>query len=108
VELSSLVVVGCLLCLCYSPSSSPPDPKCRKVVGTVFFGDDVLAGGTTETTGMDPLTTSAAVVTIAVAGTSPGHLVLSAGVTAPSIMSTVVVKPRVLRLKKPAMKKSSL
>jgi hypothetical protein len=57
---------------------------------------------------MDPSTTSAGVVTIAVAGTSPGLLALSAGVTPPPVMSIVVVKPRVLRLKKPDMKKSSL
>jgi hypothetical protein len=108
VELSSLVVVGCLLCLCCSPSSSPPDPKHRKVVETAFAGDGVPAGGSAETARTDPLTTSAGVVTIAVAGTSPGHLAPLAGVTPPLVMSTVVVKPRVLRLKKPAMKKSSL
>jgi hypothetical protein len=108
VELSSLVVVGCLLCLCCSPSSSPPNPKRRKVVGTAFAGDDVPAGGSAETARTDPSTTSAGVVTIAVASTSPGHLAPSAGVTPPPVMSTVVVKPWVLRLKKPAMKKSSL
>jgi hypothetical protein len=102
VELSSLMFVGCLLCLCCSPSSSPPDPKRRKVVGTVFAGDDVSAGASAESAGTDPSTTSAGVVTVAVAGTSPGHLAPSAGVTPP------LVKPRVLRLKKPAMKKSSL
>jgi hypothetical protein len=107
VELSSVVVVGCLLCLCCSPSS-PPDPKCRKLVGTAFAGDDVPAGGSVETAGMDPSTTSAGVVTITVAGTTLGHLAPSAGVTPPPVMSTMVVKPRVLRLKKPAMKKSSL
>jgi hypothetical protein len=108
VELSSLVDVGCLLFLCCSPSSSPPNPKRRKVVGTAFAGDDVPAGGSAETAGTDPSTTSTRVMTIAVAGTSPGHLVRSAGVTPPPVMSTVVVKPRVLRLKKPTMKKSSL
>jgi hypothetical protein len=102
VELSSLVVVGCLLYLCCSPSSSPPDPKLRKVVGTTFAGDDVPAGGSTETVVKDPSTTAAGVVTIAVAGTSPGHVAPSAGVTPP------LVKPWVLRLKKLAMKKSSL
>jgi hypothetical protein len=108
VELSSLVVVGCLFCLCGSPSSSPPDPKCQKGDGTAFARDDVPAGGSAETAGTDQSTTSAEVVTIAVAGTSPGHLAPSAGVTPSPVMSTVVVKPRVLRLKKPAMKKSSL
>jgi hypothetical protein len=57
---------------------------------------------------MDPSTTFVGVVTIAVVGTSPEHLAPSAGVTLPPVMSIVVVKPRVLRLKKPAMKKSSL
>jgi hypothetical protein len=108
VELSSLVVVGCLLCLCCSPSSSPPDPKHRKVIGIAFAGDDVPAGGSIQTAGTDPWTTSAGVVTIAVAGTSPRHLAPSAGVTPLAVMSTVVVKPWVLRPKKPAMKKSSL
>jgi hypothetical protein len=88
VELSSLVVVGCLLCLCCSPSSSPPDHKRRKVVGTTFAGDDVPTGGSAKTAGMDPSTTSAGVVTIAVAGSSPGHLVPSASVTSPPVMST--------------------
>jgi hypothetical protein len=77
VELSSLVVVGCLLCLCCSPSSSPPDPKHRKVVGTAFAGDDVPAGGSAEIAGTDPSTTSAGVVTIVVAGTSLGHLAVT-------------------------------
>jgi hypothetical protein len=101
-------VVGCLLCLCCSPSSSPPEPKRRKVVGTAFAGDDVPAGGSAETAGTDPSITSAGIMTITVVGTSSRHLVPSAGVTPPPVMSTVVVKPRVLRLKKPAMKKSSL
>jgi hypothetical protein len=72
-KLSSSVVVGCLLCLCCSPSSSALDPKRRKVVGTAFVGDDVPAGGSAETAGTDPSTTCAGVVTIAVAGTSPGY-----------------------------------
>jgi hypothetical protein len=84
------------------------DPKHRKVVGTAFARDDVPADGSIETAGMGPSTTSAGVMTIAVAGTSPGHLALSAGVTPPPVMSTMVVKPLVLKLKKPAMKKSSL
>jgi hypothetical protein len=71
VELSSFAVVGCLLCLCCSPSSSPPDPKRRKVVGTAFAGDDVPEGASAESARMDPSTTSAGVMTIAVAGTSP-------------------------------------
>jgi hypothetical protein len=75
------------------------------VAGTAFAGDDVPAGGSAETAGMDPSTTSAGVVTIAVAGTSPGHPAPSAGVTPPPAMSTVVVK---LRLKKSGMKKSFL
>jgi hypothetical protein len=78
------------------------------VIGTTFAADDVPAGGSAETARMDPSTTSAGVVTIAVLGASPGHLASSAGVTPPPVMSTVVVKPWVLRLKKPAMKKSSL
>jgi hypothetical protein len=98
------MVVGCLLCLCCSPSFSPPDPKCRKVVGITFARDDVPAGGSAETAGTDSSTTSAGIVTIAVAGTSPGHLTPLAGVTPPPVISTAVVKPRVLRLKKPAMK----
>jgi hypothetical protein len=102
------VVVGCLLCLCCSPSSSPPDPKRRKVVGTEFTGDDVPAGGSAEAAGTDPSTTSAGVVTIAVAGTSSGHPAPSAGVTPPPAMSTVVAKPRALRLKISGIKKSSL
>jgi hypothetical protein len=102
------MVVGCLLRLCCNPSSSPPDPKRQKVVRTAFAGDDVLAGGSAETAGTDPSTTSAGVVTIAAAGTSPGHPAPSAGVTPPPAMSTVVVKPRVLRLKRSGIKKSSL
>jgi hypothetical protein len=94
--------------MCCSPSSSPPDPKRRKVVGTAFAGDDVPVGNSAETARMDPLTTSAGVVTIAVAGTSPGHPALSAGVTPPPAMSTMVVKPRALRLKKSGIKKSKL
>jgi hypothetical protein len=80
----------------------------RKVVGTAFAGDDVPVGGSVETARTDPSTTSAGIVTIAVVGTSLGHVAPSTGVTPPPVMSTVVVKPRVLRLKKPAMKKSSL
>jgi hypothetical protein len=80
----------------------------RKEVGTTFAGDDVPAGGSAKATGTNPSTTYARVMTIAVAGTSPGHLAPSAGVTLPPVMSTVVVKTEVLRLKKPAMKKSSL
>jgi hypothetical protein len=101
--LSNLVVVERLHYLFCSPSASPPDPKCQKVIGAEFTGDDVPAGGAAETAGTDPSTTSAGIVTIAVAGTSP-----SAGVTPPPAMSTVVIKPRALRLKKSAMKKSSL
>jgi hypothetical protein len=108
VELSSLVVVEYLLCLFCSPSASPPDPKCQKVVGAKFARDDVPAGGSAETAGTDPSTTSAGVITIAVAGTSPGHPAPSAGVTPPPATSTVVVKSRALRLKKSSMKKSSL
>jgi hypothetical protein len=73
------------------------------VVGANFAGDDVLADGSAETAGTDPSTTSARVVTVAVAGTSP-----SAGVTPPPATSTVVIKPWALRLKKSGMKKSSL
>jgi hypothetical protein len=86
-----------------SPSASPPDPKRQKVVGAEFAGDDVPAGGAAETAGRDPSTTSAGVVTVAVVSTSP-----SVGVAPPSATSTVVIKPRALRLKKSAMKKSSL
>jgi hypothetical protein len=103
VELSNLVVVERLRCLFCSLSASPPDPKRQKVVGTEFAGDDVPAGGSAETAGTDPATTSAGVVTIAVAGTSP-----SACVTPPPATSTVVIEPRALRLKKAGMKKSSL
>jgi hypothetical protein len=88
--------------------SSPPDPKRQKVVGTAFAGDDVPAGGSAETAGTDPATTSTGAVTIAVAGTSPGHPAPSAGVTPPPAMSTVVVKPRAMRLKKFGIKKSKL
>jgi hypothetical protein len=102
VELSNLVVVERLCFLFCSPSASPPHPKRQKVVGTEFAVDDVPAGGSAKTTGMDPVTTSAGVVTIAVAGTSP-----SAGVTPPPATSTVVIKPRALRLKKAGMKKSA-
>jgi hypothetical protein len=73
------------------------------VVGAEFAGDDVPVGGFAETAGTDPSTTSARVVTIAVAGTSP-----LAGVTPPPATSTVVIKPRALKLKKSGMKKSSL
>jgi hypothetical protein len=72
------------------------------------YMDDIPAGGSAETIRTDPSTTSAGVVTIAVAGTSPGHLAPSAGVTPPPAMSTVVVKPRALRLKKSSIKKSKL
>jgi hypothetical protein len=78
------VVVGCLLCLCCSPSSSPPDPKRRKVFGTAFAGDDVPAGGSAETAGTDPSTTAAGVMTIAVVDTSLGHPAPSVGVTPPT------------------------
>jgi hypothetical protein len=91
VELSSLTVVECLLCLFCSPSASPPDPKHQKVVGAEFAGDDVPAGGSGETVGTDPSTTSAGVITVAVAGISPGHPAPSAGVTPPSATSTMVV-----------------
>jgi hypothetical protein len=69
------------------------------VIGAEFTGDDVPAGGAAETAGTDPLTTLARIVTIVVAGTSP-----SAHVTPPPATSTVVIKPRALRLKKSAMK----
>jgi hypothetical protein len=88
--------------------SSPPNPKHRKVVGTVFARDDVPASDSAETAGTDPSTTSARVVTIAVAGTSPGHPAASAGVTLPPAMSTMVVKPRALIVKRSGIKKSSL
>jgi hypothetical protein len=80
----------------------------QKVVGAEFAGDEVPAGGSAETAGTDPSTTSAGVVTIAMAGTSRGHPTPSADVTPPPATSTVVVKPRALRLKKSGMKKSSL
>ncbi|XP_025819844.1 atherin-like [Panicum hallii] len=91
-----------------SPSASPPNPKRQNVVGAKFAGDDVPAGGSAETTRTDPSTTSAGVVTVAEAGTAPGHLAPSAGVTPPPATSTMVIKPRALRLKKSGMKKSSL
>jgi hypothetical protein len=103
VELSNIGVVECLHCLFCSPSASHPDPKRQKVIGAEFTGDDVPAGGAAETAGTDPSTTSVGIVTIVVASTSP-----SAGVTPPLATSTVVIKPRALRLKKSAMKKSSL
>jgi hypothetical protein len=103
VKMSCLVVVECLRCLFCNPSASPLDPKRQKVVGTKFAGDEVPAGGSAETAGTNPSTTSAGVVTIAVAGTSP-----SAGVTLAPVTSTVVIKPRALKLKKSEMKKSSL
>jgi hypothetical protein len=78
------------------------------VIEAEFARDDVPAGDSAETAGTDPSTTSAGVVTIAVAGTSPGHLAPSAGVTPPPATSTVVIKPQALRLKKSGMKKSSL
>jgi hypothetical protein len=65
------------------------------VVGAEFAEDDVPAGGSAKTAGTDPSTTSAGVVTIAVASTSP-----LAGVTPPPATSTVVIKPQALRLKK--------
>jgi hypothetical protein len=73
------------------------------VTGTEFAEDDVPAGGAAETAGTDRSTASAKMVTIAVADTSQ-----SAGVNPPLATSTVVKKPRALRLKKAAMKKSSL
>jgi hypothetical protein len=78
------------------------------MIGTSFAGDDVPAGGSVETAGTDPSTTSAGVITIAVADTSLGHPAPSAGVTPPPAMSTVVVKPQALRLKKSGIKKSKL
>jgi hypothetical protein len=78
------------------------------MVGTAFAGDDVPVGNSAETARTDPSTTSAGVVTIAVAGTLPGHPAPSAGVTPPPAMSTVVVKPRALRLKKSGVKKAEL
>jgi hypothetical protein len=81
----------------------PPDLKRQKVIGAEFSGDDVPAGGAAETAGTDPSTTSAGIVAIAVVGTSP-----SSGVIPPPATSTVVIKPRALRLKKSVMKKSSL
>jgi hypothetical protein len=102
------VFAECLLCLCCSPSSSPPDPKRRKVVGIAFAGDDVPAGGSVETAGTDSSTTSAGVMTIAMVGTSLGHPAPSASGTPPPEMSTVVVKPWALRLKKSGIKKSKL
>jgi hypothetical protein len=73
------------------------------VIGTKFTRDDVPVGGAAETAGTDPSTTSTGMVTIAVAGT-----LQSAGVTPPPATSTVLIKPWALRLKKSAMKKSSL
>jgi hypothetical protein len=73
VELSNLVVVDHLCCLFCSPSASRPNPKRQKVVGTKFAGDDVPAGGSAETTGTDPVTTSAGVVIVAVVGTPPSE-----------------------------------
>jgi hypothetical protein len=66
-------------------------------------GNDVPADEAAETAGTDPSTTSAGVVTIAVAGT-----VQPAGMTPPPAMSTVVEIPWALRVKKAVMKKSSL
>jgi hypothetical protein len=77
-----------------SPSASPSDPKCQKVIGTEFAGGDVPAGKAAETAGTNPSTTSGEVVTVAVVGTSP-----SAGVTPPPATSTVVIKPRALKTK---------
>jgi hypothetical protein len=65
--------------------------------------DDVPADEAAETAGTDPSTTSARVVTIAVAGTAQ-----PAGVTPSPATSTVVEKPRALRVNKAVMKKSSL
>jgi hypothetical protein len=78
-------------------------PSAKKVVGTKLAGNDVPADDAAETAGTDPSTTSAEMVTIAVAGT-----VQPAGVTLPPAMSTVVEIPRSLRIKKAVMKKSSL
>jgi hypothetical protein len=78
------------------------------MIGAEFAGDDVPAGGSTETAGTNPSTTSAGVVTVAVAGILPGHPSPSASVTLPPATSTVVVRPRALRLKKFGLKKSSL
>jgi hypothetical protein len=101
--LSNIEIGDCLHYLFCSPSASPPDPKRQKVIGTEFAGGDVPAGGSAETAGTDPSTTLAEMVTIAVVGT-----LQLAGVTPPPAMSTVVKKPQALRLKKSAMKKSSL
>jgi hypothetical protein len=86
-----------------SPFASPPDPKRQKVAGTKFARNDVPADDAAETARTDPSTTSAGMVTIAMAGTSQ-----PAGVTPPSATSTVVEKPRTLRIKKAVMKKSLL
>lgn len=86
-----------------SPYSSSSDSKRQKVAKTAAVGDDVPAGAA-ETAGTDPLTAAAEAVTIAVAGTTPGHLAPLASVTPPPAMGTVVAKPRALRLKKSAVK----
>jgi hypothetical protein len=68
-----MLTLSILQSFCFS--SHPQAPKGDRAE---FAGDDVPAGGAAKTAGMDPATTSARVVTIAVAGTSP-----SAGVTLP-------------------------
>jgi hypothetical protein len=73
------------------------------VAETGLAGDDVPADEAAETAGMDPSTTSAGVVTIAMVVTAQ-----QAGVTPPPATSTVVETPRALRVKKVVMKKSSL
>jgi hypothetical protein len=73
------------------------------VAETGLTRDDVPADEAAEIAGTDPLTTSARVVTIAVAGTAQ-----PAGVTPPLATRIVVEIPRVLRVKKAVMKKSSL
>jgi hypothetical protein len=93
-----MLTLSVLQSFCFST-----DPKRQKVIGIEFAGDDVPVCGAAETAGTDPSTTSAGMVTIAVVGTSQ-----SASVTLPPATSTVVIKPRALRLKKSAMKKSSL
>jgi hypothetical protein len=73
------------------------------VVGTEFAGNDVSVDDAAQTAGMDPSTTSAGMVTIAVVSTAQ-----PARVTPPPATSTVVEVPRALRIKKAVMKKSSL
>jgi hypothetical protein len=86
-----------------SPSASSPDPKRQEVAETGLAGDDVPTDEAAETAVTDPSTTSAGVVTVAVAGTAQ-----QAGVTPPLATSTIVETPLALRVKKPIMKKSSL